>query len=359
LEAKCADSDGLDLWIGLMQPSVEGKDQRSAWVYSDLHDPSRAPFIPVLADFYWYKSCWGVKFSREALFLNTHSVCAVIVTYHPASDMVANMFTVRAQVQGMVVVDNGSNPEELSPLRQAASELSFQLIENSENLGIAEGLNRGVKWAKEQGYSWVILFDQDSKITEGFLDAMFATWESHQHREKIASLHPRYVEPVTNIGPVIKRAADGGPFVSITSGALMPTWIFDRIGYFASEYFIDEVDTEYCLRMRAAGYYVADSRQAVLLHVIGHPRYAFLLGFRFRPSHHNAIRRYYMSRNRIALLRKYFTVFPAWAPKFIYEAMKDTVKALIAEEDRSRKFRNLFLGTWDGFTGRMGKRTGI
>lgn len=273
--------------------------------------------------------------------------------------MVAELSGVRAQVSGMVVVDNGSTAEELAPLRQAASELHFQLIENGENLGIAEALNRGVASAKEQGFPWVILFDQDSRITDGFLDAMFETWEAHPQREKIASLHPRHVECGTAIEPIIKRAPDGGPFVSITSGALMPEWIFDRIGYFASEYFIDEVDTEYCLRIRAAGYILADSRGALLLHSVGQPRYASLLGFRFRPTHHNAIRRYYMSRNRIAVFRKYITVFPAWVFHSMYIAAKDIVKALIGEEERARKFRNFLLGTWDGFTGKMGKRTGI
>lgn len=273
--------------------------------------------------------------------------------------MVANLSNTRAQVQGIVVVDNGSNPEELSPLRQAAPELGYQLIENGENLGIAEALNRGVKWAKEQGFPRVILFDQDSRITEGFLDTMLETLESHQQRERVASLHPRYMEPYTDIGPIIRRAADGGPFVSITSGALMPVWIFDRIGYFASEYFIDEVDTEYCLRIRAAGYILADSQQAVLRHAIGQPTSVTVLGFRFRPSNHSAIRRYYMYRNRIALYRKYFITFPAWTLHAMYISAKDTTKWLLGEKGRARKFRNSLLGTWDGLIGRMGKRTGI
>ena len=140
------------------------------------------------------------------------SACAVIVTYHPSPAMVAHLAAARTQVQGMVVVDNGSRPEEVASLRQAASELGFQLIENGENLGIAEALNRGVAWAKAKGFSWVILFDQDSRITEGFLDTMFETWEVHPHREKIASLHPRHVEPGTHVEGTIKRAPDGGTY---------------------------------------------------------------------------------------------------------------------------------------------------
>ena len=97
--------------------------------------------------------------------MNRDPVCAVIVTYHPRAEMVTNLSTTHAQVQGMVVVDNGSSPEELAPLQQAASHVGFELIENGENLGIAEGLNRGIASAKAQGFSWVVLFDQDSRVT--------------------------------------------------------------------------------------------------------------------------------------------------------------------------------------------------
>ena len=57
-------------------------------------------------------------------------VCAVIVTYHPSAQMPAHIPNVLAQVQGLVVVDNGSNPVELNPLRVASQTLGFQLIEN-------------------------------------------------------------------------------------------------------------------------------------------------------------------------------------------------------------------------------------
>jgi len=291
---------------------------------------------------------------------DSQSACAVIVTYHPNAEMLERVFNVRAQVQGLVVVDNGSNAEELGPLRLASQTLDFQLIENGENLGIAEALNRGVLWAKNKAYPWVILFDQDSRITEGYVRQMFAAWESHPERERVGSVQPKYVDPETGIEQVVWRAGDGGPVIPPTSGSLLPAWIFDKIGWFASEYFIDCVDFEYCFRMRAAGYLIADSRQAVLLHAAGHPdrRLAFL-GFSFRPTHHSAMRRYYMSRNRIVLYRKYIRVFPRWVLQSMNESLRETVKCFLGEQDRARKFRNFLLGTWDGLTGRMGKREGL
>jgi rhamnosyltransferase len=291
--------------------------------------------------------------------LKEQSVCAVIVTYHPDAKMRENLSNVLAQVQGLVVVDNGSNADELEPLRAASQTAGFQLIENKDNLGVAEALNQGIRAAKSDGYNWVILFDQDSKLTDGFVRQMFATWECHPDRERVVSIHPKYVDPETGVEPAVRRADDGGPVVSITSGALMPTWIFYKIGWFATEYFIDEVDTEYCYRIRAAGYLIADSRQAVLLHHTGHPKRIAFLGFSFGPTHHSATRRYYMSRNRIVLYRKYFFVFPRWVLHSMNLSLRDTVKCFLAEKDRPRKFRNFLIGTWDGLTGKMGKRNGV
>jgi rhamnosyltransferase len=137
----------------------------------------------------------------------------------------------------------------------------------------------------------------------------------------------------------------------------MPTWIFDKIGLFASEYFIDCVDFEYCYRIRAAGYLVADSRIAVLLHAAGKPGARHrLFGASFRPTHHTIARRYYMSRNRVALYRKYFPVFPTWVLLSMYDSLRETVKCFIGEENRLPKMKSFLLGTWDGLVGRMGKR---
>jgi rhamnosyltransferase len=259
-------------------------------------------------------------------------------------------------VDGLVVIDNGSAQDEILALRSSQQSLDFHLIENKENLGIAEALNQGVCRAKKAGYSWVILLDQDSQLGDRFVEIMFATWECHPQRERIGSIHPRYVDPDTGMEPKIWRARDGGPVVSLTSGALMPVWVFDKVGLFSSKYFIDYVDHEYCFRLRAAGYLIADSTTAVLLHSAGHPQGNSIGGFKFRPTHHSAIRRYYISRNRVAVYRTYFAVFPRWIARSMYEDLRETVKCFLGEKDRAEKVRNFLRGTWDGLTGRMGKR---
>jgi rhamnosyltransferase len=287
--------------------------------------------------------------------MTVKSVCAVIVTYHPNPAMIENLSVTFTQVNGMVVVDNGSNPEVLGDLRVASNNLGFHLIENQENLGIAEALNQGVRWAIANGYPWVILFDQDSRITERFIAQMFASWEAHPKRDRIGSIHPRYVDPDTGTEPHVWRARDGGPVISLTSGALMHAWIFEKVGFFAADFFIDWIDIEYSFRIRAAGFLLADSRNAALHHAAGQPVTRRLFGIPYRPFNHGALRQYYISRNRLVVWRKYFRVFPIWIIRSMYVSLKETVKCLIGENDRLLKLRSMLIGSWDGLRGRMGK----
>ena len=287
------------------------------------------------------------------------SVCAVIVTFHPSAKMLEVVPMVLAQVQALVVVDNGSTAGELGPLRVSSHELGFQLIENGDNFGIAEALNQGVRWAKDQGFAWIILFDQDSLLPADFMEHMFAAWHAHPLREKVGSVHPRYVDPETGEEGIVPRENDGSPILPMTSGTLMPAWIFERVGWFASDFFIDVVDWDFSFRIRAAGFLVADAKRAALLHAPGRPARATFWGHAFLQSNHSALRRYYISRNRIVFFRKYFLSFPVWVATGAYAQLKETIACLLVEENRGRKLRNILLATWDALTGRMGKREGL
>lgn len=288
--------------------------------------------------------------SREA------RVCAVVVTYHPSPSILQNIRKAAVEFDGLVVVDNGSHTHELSPLRTLSRELGFELVENAANVGIAEAMNQGVRWAKSQNYGWALLFDQDSGTSTGFVDAMLKAWHVHPQREKIACVYPRYAHPLLGYTQLAPAATDGSTMWCMTSGALMPIWVFDRIGWFASDFFIDWVDVEYCFRMRKAGYLIIEAPEAVLLHDPGRSAPASFLGWRFWPSHHSAARRYYMSRNRVVVLRKYFFTFPLCTAKAMYIGLRDTAKCFLGETDRLQKLRSVFLGTWDGLIGNMGMR---
>ncbi len=97
-------------------------------------------------------------------------ICAVIVSYHPATEGLERVLgALRPQVDDLVVVDNGSPQETLDWLHRHASQLSFEVIPLGRNTGVASALNQGIAWARERGCTYVLMMDQDSVAQPGMV----------------------------------------------------------------------------------------------------------------------------------------------------------------------------------------------
>jgi rhamnosyltransferase len=281
--------------------------------------------------------------------------CAVVVTFHPQDALWDNLAKVRRQVEMVLVVDNGSSPESLAPFNALPADPGFTLIENKVNLGIAAALNAGVRWAKAEGFEYVALFDQDSTVTDGFIQAMLATYELHPRRDRLAIVTPLQMERNTGFTRGQECAKDGGPLVAITSGSLMPTAIFDQCGWFQEDLIIDGVDHEYCFRARAHGYTLAQCRDALLLVAVGSERCHGFLGLKIMARHYSAKRRYYITRNRLVMVRRFWKEHPVWCYRALRDVLQETLKVIFFEEHRRSKLRNTARGIHDALFGHMGK----
>jgi len=285
-----------------------------------------------------------------------NNVCAVVVTFHPDADVLDNLSKLRGQVQALVVVDNGSSEASICLLRAASLQLSIELIENGENLGIAAALNTGIGWAARNGFEWVILFDQDSATTPGFIDAMLGAFEKSPCEDRLAILVPHYVDKRSGVDLPQDAADSGGLQTAMTSGSLMRISLFSEQGPFQEELFIDSVDSEYSLRLRSCGYQIQECDDAILLHSPGHPKVLSFCGIRlFQTANYSPIRRYYQDRNRIWLVRKYWRIFPKFCLRLFRDCCRENVKIILGESRKWSKCYCAGLGIADGLRGRMGK----
>jgi rhamnosyltransferase len=288
--------------------------------------------------------------------MSERSVCGVIVTFRPRTEDLDNFASLRPQVQGLVVVDNGSSVEKRDLLHEASRKWDFTLIENGANLGIATALNVGIRWAQTQGYGWVALFDQDSIVPPGFIGTMLRSYDANPRRDRTALLVPRYIESRLGIPVPAIYAADGSLQVAMTSGSLMPISLFSQEGWFEERLFIDGVDYEYCLRLRCNGYSIEECTDAVLLHSPANfTAYKMNGRILFSTSNYSAGRRYYRDRNTIWMIRKYWTKYPMFFLGSMFNSFKDGVKILLAEDNKRQKVCYMALGVFDGMLGRMGK----
>jgi rhamnosyltransferase len=287
-----------------------------------------------------------------------NSVCGVIVTYNPTASHLANLVQLSPQVEAVVVVDNGSSGETKELIRQSMNDVAGTLIENASNLGIAAALNTGVRWAIEQGYQWIVLFDQDSAVTDNFIATMKADLIREAETRDVVQMIPQYRDPETGEKSFTPLYQDG-PLITCTSGSFFVASVFGRCGYFREDLFIYCVDDEFSLRLREAGCLMAESRNAVLLHAGGRPTHTRVLGKRLILRNYRPEVQYYWARNRVWLARKYGWRFP----RVLYSSIRSLVgiplKIAIAEENSWSKITMFYRGIADGLLGRMGKRIAI
>jgi rhamnosyltransferase len=143
----------------------------------------------------------------------------------------------------------------------------------------------------------------------------------------------------------------------IASGALLPSEAIIVLGPFRDDYFIDYIDTEYCLRALTHGYRIVVAGNARLHHRLGQPRAARVGPFVLYPSMHPEQRWYYMARNRIPTLAAYGARVPHWLTFDLVHGAYRVLRMLLTEDARGTKLAAFFGGSWDGFRGRMGPRT--
>ncbi len=140
-----------------------------------------------------------------------------------------------------------------------------------------------------------------------------------------------------------------GVLAVIASGSLLRAAMVRDIGMMREDFFIDYIDSEYCLRARRKGWNVVVARRAVLHHALGEKKRHTRLNMTVVTSNHSAARRYTIYRNRIWVWRMYYSdAFPYVLFDMIAVTF-DMWRIALLEQERFRKLRAVLRGVYDGF----------
>jgi rhamnosyltransferase len=287
------------------------------------------------------------------------SVCAIVITYHPDGALPERLDRIHPQVDGIVIVDNGSTNAERQMLRDIASNRAIEVIFNAQNLGIARALNIGIQRAADLGYPSVLLLDQDSCVAEDMVETLLSVRASFPDNERLAVIGSGFNElrPSPDIGSAPLSDVWVEVNSTITSGSWLPLDAHSIIGPFREELFIDHVDTDYCLRARAKGYRVIKTRKELMSHAIGSPtQHAMPWGKKWT-TNHSPDRRYYFARNDTVMLREYGNYGTVgWVWKSFRRSVKQCKRITLYEDGKGDKIGAVLRGWWDGVHGRLGPR---
>jgi rhamnosyltransferase len=236
---------------------------------------------------------------------NGGGVWGVVTVYRP-DEVPPLLADLAPQVSGIVVVDDGSGSD-FDSIRAEIASTGVVLLESESNSGIGAALNRGIRYALDNGARAIVTFDQDSTVDPRFVSSLKAARE-HASASGVPA-GPVVPEFFADVPQSCSTTRDGVVFAAhaIQSGMYLPSEVIERVGFMDEDLFIDLVDTDFEIRCLDAALPCIIAPELRLPHRLG-ARYRF-------PGPLGAVlpvltlstpfRYYYRARNRIVLARRH------------------------------------------------------
>jgi len=188
----------------------------------------------------------------------------------------------------IVVVDNASTDGSVAEIRQAYP--AVVVLQNSENLGYAEGNNVGIRYAKEHGSDYVFILNNDTVVDPNVLTPLVETMERepevavagsricyYDRRDLIQCAGTRVD---TRTGAVVEEVGNGQRDVgqefpeeaynSAHGCAMMVRCaLLDEVGLMQANFCFYLEEADWCLRFQEAGYRVKMVAASLVYHKEG------------------------------------------------------------------------------------------
>lgn len=300
------------------------------------------------------------------------SIASVTVAYNGADVLRQHLKSLQGQTRELdeiVVVDNASTDNTRDLLAAEFPEIT--VLNLSENGGVGGGLSAGLAYAVlKKGHDWVWIFDQDSLPSPDALGCLLAGLEHlDQAAANTAILAPVCSHPESRLSypslswqgsrylPAELSAREPVTFVDmvISSGSLMRREAIEQAGLPRQDFFMDFVDYEHCLRLRRQGFCIAVVHDSRLDHAIGTPAIFNVFGRNRSWADHAPWREYYITRNEIFTIWRYY---PRLATKafVLRRVAQHAFGILLFGKQKLECFRMIWQGFLDGRAGRLGIR---
>lgn len=277
----------------------------------------------------------------------------------------------------MLVLDNSVTKTAQAAVVELTNQnqhMSYVGLWGNQGLGIA--YNQGVAMARTQGADYVLLLDQDSIVAADMVMHLLHSFASAAERETpaeaqaIAAVGPRYVDRLTGRRSVLlgRRGISMGRLddvdsarvaqptaMLISSGSLIPLAVLDQLGGFDEGFFIDHIDTDFCLRASAQQLQLLVVSAAGMEHELGHAQQRIWFGRWHELPIHEPSRLYYIYRNSLRLMVRPHAHW-RWRLFDLRRLCVILAVHLIAPGPRMARLANVVSGLTAGLLGRSGPR---
>ena len=323
-----------------------------------------------------------------AVCADVSRVYGVVVTFEPNYERLALVLeAVAGQVDSLLVVDNSVSVQGQKLCETACeSTRKFLLGESADktptivrqladnNIGLSAAYNLAVERAGSEDADYLLLLDQDSVVSSDMVQALR---RGIRRGESLAAefgmrgapmtVGPRYTDELSGRRSVVlrtgrwsvQRVADTESDsetqlvpteMLISSGSLIPLSAFKTLGLLDASLFIDHIDTDWCLRVRASGGWMAIVNDAHMSHQLGDRTVRIWLGgFRVLPVH-SPLRLYYSFRNSLWLYVRPHAHW-RWIGFDLKRLLATALIHAVADGPRGERFKMICLGIAHGIRG--------
>lgn len=252
-----------------------------------------------------------------------NNIAACVILYNPKKEDITNIQTYVNKVKKVYVYDNteGKSNENL-----------FEKFENvtyfwdNENKGISIRLNEACRKAIADNFDYLMTMDQDSSFTEENINWYFNLILAFEVKEAVAVYGLEYsIKDINTETPQFSEVDH-----LITSASVINLKLFDEIGGFDENLFIDGVDIDYCYSSLSKGYKNIKFGRIYFNHSLGirikRGSIFTLYLFKKYVSVHSPLRVYYMYRNTLYIKNKYEKILSEIINKFVKNQMHHIYK---------------------------------
>ena len=225
---------------------------------------------------------------------------------------------------------------------QILPQFFFLFVDNSQKK-IFDFENIGIQYAKKNLFDYVVFFDQDSDFSDYYLPDMVQEYNHIKEKfPNLVILGPRIIDKESHKEYKHKDANNNDDYLVcrelISSGSMVKTDDFDKIGLLEEKLFIDYVDFEWCWRAKQNGYVCIKTKKISLMHEVGQRRRSFI-GYPIILS--SPIRYFYQYRNYFRLIKRSYVpldwkkkvlvrkIFELFTVPFIYHRNPKTLYYMI------------------------------
>lgn len=211
----------------------------------------------------------------------------------------------------VIVVDNASQDGSVEYLREAYThEKRLQIIQNSANLGFAEGNNIGAQAAKG---NYIVFLNNDTEVDRLWLKESVKVFESDQRigacQSKLLLMrNPRLLDCAGGLLDYLgfprgrgDSVEDNGQYDEVeeifhAKGAaiMVKRDLFEEVGLFDPSFFYYYEEIDLCWRIRLKGYKVVFAPKSIVYHSVGSST----------AKHDASLKAFHATKNNIVMLIK-------------------------------------------------------